>query len=302
MNMRVEGGPAQGATLLVMTIACLSGVLGGTQAVGTRFVLPEVAPLTLAIMRFGIATACIVPIALIWARVKISPKDWLASIALGVMFFGVFPYLFAAAFQYATAARGAVVLGGMPVVTLFLAAALGRESLTRGKTIGAFVTLAGVVVVVGLGAFQVESTNPDAWKGDALLLIGVVIGAIFNVGSKPVLSRVPTLAFGAIIMTSGFFCLAVAGFFFGAYDGAFDFSPGVWGTIAYLGTLGGFIPILMWNFALARVTPAQSAVAVTLNPVTATAGGVLLLAEPLGASLILGLVLVLVGVVLSSRG
>lgn len=306
MKTRVEGGPAhgpvQGATVLVMSIACLSGVLGGTQAVATRFVLPEIAPLTLAILRFGIASACIVPIALVYGRVKVHPKDWVSSIALGVMFFGLFPYLFAAAFQYATAARGALVLGAMPVLTLFLAALLGREELSRLKLTGALVTLLGVLLVVGQGALAGDDANPDAWKGDALLLIGVVIGAIFNVGSKPVLGRVPTITFCAIIMTSGFLCMAFAGLFFGVYVRPLALSTDGWFAILFLGTLGGFVPIILWNYALARVTPAQSSVAVALNPVTATAGGVLLLSEPLGASLILGLVLVLTGVVLSARG
>ncbi|MGB0920550.1 MAG: DMT family transporter [Alphaproteobacteria bacterium] len=302
MNTRTQGGPVQGATIFVMSIACLSGVLGGTQAVATRFALPEIAPLTLAIVRFGIASACIIPIALIWGRVRISGRDFAASVALGVMFFGLFPYLFAAAFQYATAARGALVLGAMPVVTLFLARALGSETLSRGKLIGAMVTLFGVIVVVGQNAFAGDATNPEAWKGDALLLVGVVIGAVFNVGSKPVLSRVPTLAFCAIIMTSGFLAMAMAGFFFGAYEVSLDLPNDVWAAILFLGTLGGFFPIILWNYALARVTPAQSSVAVALNPVTATAGGVLLLSEPLGVSLVLGLILVLTGVVLSAKG
>lgn len=302
MNTRVAGGPVQGATLLVMSIACLSGVLGGTQAVATRFALPEIAPLTLAILRFGIASACIIPIALVWGRAKISPRDFLTSMVLGAMFFGIFPYLFAAAFQYATAARGALVLGSMPVLTLFLGAVLGRETLSRGKIIGASVTLLGVLVVVGQNAFGGDATNPEAWKGDALLLIGVVIGAIFNIGSKPVLGRVPTLAFCAIIMPSGFLCMAFAGLFFGAYAQPLTLPSDVWLAVLFLGTLGGFVPIILWNYALARVTPAQSSVAVALNPVTATAGGVLLLSEPLGASLVVGLLLVLTGVVLSARG
>lgn len=294
--------PVQGATFWVMLIACLSGVLGGTQAVATRFALAEIAPLDLALIRFGIAASLITLLALVWGRVKISRKDMVAMAGLGVMFFGLFPYLFAAAFQYTTASRGALVMGGLPVATLFLAVALRRETLTRGKLFGAAVTLAGVLTVVGQGAFSSHDVHAEAWKGDALLLLGICIGAIYNVFSKPVLLRVPTLPFSASVMASGFLALALWGLLSGGIDWQVEASNTTWAVVAYLGTFAGFVPILMWSYALARVTPAQSAVSIGMNPVTAAAGGVVLLGEPFGFSLLLGLALVLAGIYLSTKG
>jgi drug/metabolite transporter (DMT)-like permease len=76
-------------------------------------------------------------------------------------------------------------------------------------------------------------------------------------------------------------------------------TPG-WLTALYVGLIGGALSFLLWNVGLGRTSATNVAVAVTVNPVAAMLLGFLLLAEPLTANLLVGLVLVAAGIVLTA--
>jgi drug/metabolite transporter (DMT)-like permease len=67
-----------------------------------------------------------------------------------------------------------------------------------------------------------------------------------------------------------------------------------------VGLIGGALSFLLWNVGLGRTSATNVAVAVTVNPVAAMLLGSLLLAEPLTANLLVGLVLVAAGIVLTA--
>ena len=72
-----------------VAIALLSSGLGGTAAAITRYLAGSTDPITLAILRWGIGFACVLPAALLLKARWPKRQDWPAVAALGFAFFGV---------------------------------------------------------------------------------------------------------------------------------------------------------------------------------------------------------------------
>ena len=95
----------------------LSTALGGTAIVATRFLAEAADPITIGVLRFGGGAVLLLPLALIKKEPWPGTRDWPAVIGLALLFFVLFPVLFNAALIYTTAARGALALSTMPLIT-----------------------------------------------------------------------------------------------------------------------------------------------------------------------------------------
>ena len=102
----------------------------------TRYLVGNADPITLAILRWGIGFACLLPVALS-LRVRWPPRrDWPAVTLLGLCFFGLFFVLYNIAIGFTTAARASLALATLPLHTMVVGALLGVEPLTMRKTAG----------------------------------------------------------------------------------------------------------------------------------------------------------------------
>ena len=127
-----------------VAIALLSSALGGTAAAITRYLVGNTDPVTLAILRWGIGFACLLPTALLLG-VKWPPRrDWPAVVLLGICFFGLFFVLYNIAISFTTAARASLALATLPLHTMVVGALLGVEPLTMRKTLGVCIAILGV--------------------------------------------------------------------------------------------------------------------------------------------------------------
>jgi drug/metabolite transporter (DMT)-like permease len=111
-------------------IAVVSSSLGGTAAAVTRYLVGSADPITLAILRWGIGLLCLWPTALL-LRVRWPQRsDWMAVIALGLCFFGLFFVLYNIAMSYRIAGIYLGVGGGALAFILWVLA-LERATPTR---------------------------------------------------------------------------------------------------------------------------------------------------------------------------
>ena len=276
--------------------ALLSSSLGGTAVVATRHLAGGIDPLTLALLRYGLGLACL-GAAFFWLRLPwVHRRDVVPVILLGTLLFAGFPALFNQALAWTTAARGALALATMPLLTLLLAATLRAEPLSGRKLAGVLLALGGVSLALGM-----PGTAPsDAWRGDLVMLATAACGAIYNVTSQPLLRRYPPLAFITQAMLAGTIVLAVAVTTAGEPGRLAALSTNAWMVVIYLGVVGGALAFWLWNFGLERTTPTRVAVTVAVNPIVAAVLGVALLGEPIAATLVVGLVAVLAGIALTA--
>lgn len=278
--------------------AVVSSALGGTAAALTRYVIGASDPVTLAAFRFGIGFLIIFPLALAararWPR----GRDWLGVALLGVAFFAFFFFLYNIAMRYTSAARGSLALSTLPLTTMILAFLLGRESLSRRKTAGVLIAIAGVAFALSAGLAEAP---PGAWRGDLVMLAATVVMALYSIWSRPFMARSSMLGFLAAGMGFGALvsvALSVASG--GMQDTIGTLHPSGWLAVLCLGIFGGAAAFYLWVYALARTTPTRVTNTMTVNPVSASLLAAVLVGEPLGLPLALGIVAVGAGIWLAS--
>jgi drug/metabolite transporter (DMT)-like permease len=264
--------------------------------VATRFVIADTDPFTLGVMRYGLAVICLFPVLVSGRHWRIERRDLVAIALLGVLFFSVFPVLFAAGLARTTSARGALALSTMPLLTMAVAAMLRVEPLTVNKLAGVLLAVTGVAIALSGG---LAGAPPEAWQGDLLMVGAALCGALFAVLSRRYFLRYPTITVTFYAMTIGTLGLLLVGLGSGVTRVP-DLTLLGWSVVAFLGVFGGAIGLLLWNWGLKNATPTRVAVTVTANPVAAIAFGTLLLGEPFTLRLLFGLLAVGGGVVLAS--
>jgi drug/metabolite transporter (DMT)-like permease len=106
--------------------AVASSGLGGTSIGATRYLVNAIGPLAIGSFRFGIGFLLLLPVAWLQGGPWPERRDWLGTAGLGVLYFALFPILFNASLIFTTAARGALALSTLPLLTMLVGAALGR--------------------------------------------------------------------------------------------------------------------------------------------------------------------------------
>jgi drug/metabolite transporter (DMT)-like permease len=230
------------------------------------------------------------------AALRIAPRDLAGILALAFSQYGVVNYLMTASVAYISAARAALIMGVMPLVTLAVAALLGRERFTAAKLIGAVLGLAGLVVALG---DQSAQAHAEVWKGDLFMLAGTIFGGLNTVFLAPYLQRYGALSVGGIASAMGaLFCFA-ATLMFGSVASAVSYDAAGWAATAFTALGGGAASLYLWIWALRHTTPARVTVTISFNPLAATVLGALVLGEAITLRLLAGLAGVVAGIVIA---
>jgi len=273
--------------------AVLSSGLGGTSIGATRYLVNAIDPLAIGSFRFGIGFLLLLPVALLQGGVEWPRQDWPGVAGLGVLYFALFPILFNASLIFTTAARGALALSTLPLLTMVVGAALGSEALTARKSLGVVIATLGVAIALLSG---LASAPLGAWRGDLLMVGAALCMAIYSIWSKPFIARSGPIPFTTMSMGVGAACLIVISCCRGSFTPVAAFGTPQWLAATYLGAFGSALTFSLWAFALARTTPTRVAISVTVNPVAASLVGAILLHEPIGWNLVGGIVTVFAGI------
>jgi drug/metabolite transporter (DMT)-like permease len=280
-------------------IAVLSSTFGGTSGAVTRYLVGAIDPVTLAAFRFGIGFAVLLPLALMLRSKLPRGRDLIGVTLLGIMFFAVFFVFYNIALAYTTTARGALALSTLPLWTMVVAALLGAEALTLRKTLGVLIAVGGVAVALlaGLGV-----APQGAWRGDLIMVGATLCMAFYNVWSRPFIARSSPLGFVTASMGAGAICLVAVTVLSGGFAVTRAFATPQWIAVLYLGAFGGAAAFFLWVLALRMTTPTRVANTMTVNPIAASLLAAVIVNEPIGWNLVVGLIAVGAGIWLASSG
>ncbi|MDF1720238.1 MAG: DMT family transporter [Minwuia sp.] len=295
-------GASRSSDLLPQFALLVAAVLLGSSFVAARAIMDHSdSPATLGFLRYILAAVCLLPLVLRRAHWQMRRTDVGLALGLGVLQFGLFHLFVNTALQEIPAARGAVIFALVPILTMLIAAAGGRDSLSWIMTVAAALSFAGVSLVVGEKAFS-PSVGGDSLWGEGLFFLAVCCGATYNAFSARLYQRYSVAAVSMLAMLGGVITLLP----FAVAEGLFTTGPGYttkdWWLGVYLAVFGGTASMLLFNWGLQQMSPTRAAIWVPMSPIAATAFGALLLDEIITPLFMVGLVCAVAGPLLVSWG
>jgi drug/metabolite transporter (DMT)-like permease len=272
----------------VLTAFVLVVLIGGTNFVAVRFSNRELPPFWGAGLRFALAGALLVGFAA-WRRIPLPHGSAFPQVA----FFGVVNFGIAYALAYwgllqAPSAMSATFVATVPLLTFFMATALGMERFRWSALIGGLIALAGVGLVF---VDQLRATVPLA------AIAALLLQALTIAGSTILLKRLPRadpIGTNAVAMLCGAaFLVAIA--LVARETPMLPSRPEVWIAFVYLVTLGGIGLFVGIVYIVLRWTASASAYVTVLFPVVAVAVGAILAGELVSLQFVAGAFLVMIG-------
>ena len=282
---------------LGVAAAILSSIVGGINTAVTRFAIDDTDPMTLAAMRFGLGFLLLLPLAVVLKSHWPTRRDWAGVAMLGILFFAIFMCLFNLSLRYTSAARGALALSTLPLLTMLAASALRVEPLSVRKSVGVLIAIGGVAATLVAG---LTAAPPGAWRGDAIMVAATLCMALYSTWSRPFIARSSALGFVTAGMGAGSLVVCIWALAGGGIASVRGFDAGQWVAVAYLGVVGAAVTFFLWVFALARTTPTKVTNTITLNPLTAAIVATVLVNEPIGDYLLIGIAAVPIGILIAS--
>ena len=210
-------------------------------------------------------------------------------------FLGAFLYyiLLYGAFARTSAAEGFILVYTWPIMVTLLAVPFLGERLTPGRLLAVVTSFGGVVVIFTRG--RLVELSVSSLPGNLLALCGALVFAYFSVQGKRASYDLTVAAF--VYFVTALICAAVAMAFVG--ESPLPSAP-VWGWIVYNGLLVNGVSYLFWFKALEHGDTFIVSNLLYLTPALALLFVGLLLDEPVQATAVLGLLLIVGGILLQS--
>lgn len=284
---------------LALAAAAVTGVQVGAAMVASRYVVHEAGPATLTLVRYLVALVVIAPALARIPRPRFGWRDGAAVAGLGVLQFGLLIALLNVGLVFLPAVRASVLFNTFPLVTMLIAAALGREALTGAKTLGVLLAILGVAATFGDAVLS--GVSAQEWPGAVAVLAAAACGALAAVLTRPYVARHGTLAVGGLAMAATVAVMLPPALAEGMLATLPRLDAGAWAALGFIGTSSG-IGYMLWLTALRHASPTHATLFLSLSPPTAVVLGVALLGEPFTAWLALGLALVVAGLAVALLG
>jgi|HigsolmetaAR201D_1030396.scaffolds.fasta_scaffold01110_11 drug/metabolite transporter (DMT)-like permease len=274
-------------------------IVWGSTFVVTKSAIAELPPLTLAFVRVAIGALLLLPFAMPRLRQSERKLPWGALWAMGFIGVTLYYILFNFSLSLTSASQGALVQSSIPAVTAAIAAVWLRESASRARIVGIALSILGVLVVFS-GGTGGDTNAASPLLGNSLMFGSVVCWGLYTSCARKVAQ------FDAIVVTM--FVTAIGALLllpfaiFELWNGAsFAASPPAWAGALYLGALASGIGYLLYNYALKHMAASQVGVFTNLIPVVGVLTGVLVLGEALSWQAIVGGLIVMAGVAVTTR-
>jgi drug/metabolite transporter (DMT)-like permease len=185
-----------------------------------------------------------------------------------------------------------LINGTGPLVTAMLAAWLLREKLHTNQIVGGFVSLAGVVLIIGNGFRAHNGSGPNL--GDLIMLANVALWGLYSVMARVVTHRRSTVSATAFSTWAALPLLLPLALIESGQKPP-ELSPNVLLAVLYIGVFAAFVAFLAWNEGIRRVGPTRAMAFYNMLPVYGALLGALFLNEALGTGQVVGGALVIGG-------
>lgn len=285
-----------------MLLLLLTMAVWGSTFVVTKELVTVWPPFTVALARVGFGALVLLPLAISRHR-RGDHLPWRAIWAMGFIGVALYYVMFNLGMVYVSAAQGALVQASIPAMTALVAVLWLRERASPLRWFGIALSVAGVLVVVSgnSGADGGESSL----LGNVLIFISVVCWGLYTALAKRA-ARFDSLVITAAMMAAGaVWLIPAAGYEIVMANLAGQGLPPLplkgWLGIVYLGFVASGLAFLLYNASLRHLDASAVGVYTNLIPVVGVLTGVVALGDPLTARAVIGGLVVMLGVWITSR-
>lgn len=281
-------------------------LLWAGNAVVGRSVTGLISPITLNFMRWLVAFFILLPFA--WQVLKPGSALWphwrrYALLAfLGVGSYNCFQYL---ALKTSTPLNVTLVAASAPIFMLGIGKLFFGQPITKRQIVGALLSVAGVLLVLSRGEWSVLA-QLQLVPGDWYILLATLAWAWYSwLLTKPVDPPSIRSDWAAFLMAQMVFGLLWSGMFAGAEwtltDAHFNWGWPLAITLAYVAIGPAILSYRCWITGVQRVGPAMASFFANLTPLFAAVLSAAFLGELPQAYHALAFVLIVGGILVSSR-
>ena len=261
-------------------------------------------PIGFTFLRYCIAASTLL-VLLRWREgtIRLPRGDTLRIGLLGVLGFGCYQILWPVALQTIPAGDSALLIATTPVMTALLAMAVGADAPNATKLLGAFVSFAGVALVIAAGQGLVLGAS---LAGDLLTLLAAACWAIYTVFGARILRRHSPLVTTTWAIVAGTLFIAplgIAQLVSAGQAGELNgLGPPILLAILYSGTLAaGFANVIVFH-GVKLLGPTRVTALQFLVPALAVVMAAIFLSEAIRPVQVVGGGIILLGVALLRRG
>jgi drug/metabolite transporter (DMT)-like permease len=279
-----------------MLLLLLTMTVWGSTFVVTKGLVDLWPPFTLALVRVGIGTLVLMPLA-IARHQRGSHLPWGTIWCMGLLGVTLYYLTFNLSMVYVSASQGALVQASIPAMTALVAVVWLRERATALRWLGIALSIGGVLIV-----FSGNGSEPgqSPLLGNSLMFASVVCWALYTALAKRAASFEP-LVITVCVMGTGTLLLVP----FSAYEimqaGLQPLPPKGWLGVLYLGTVASGLAYALYNASLRHLDASAVGVYTNLIPVVGVLTGIVFLGEPMSMRAIVGGAIVMLGVWITSR-
>jgi drug/metabolite transporter (DMT)-like permease len=287
-----DAGEADGMSKRGWSLFVAMSVLWGIPYLLIKVALRDVSAPFLVFARTGIGAAVLLPVAARRGLIGPALRRWPWILTFAVLEIAVPWLLLGDAERHLSSSLAGLLVAAMPLIVAVIMWRLGDASAVAGlRLLGLAVGLVGVAALVGLNVGAVSAPR----MGEVL---AVALGyAVAPIIADRTLKEVPTLAVVSLSLTAVavlYLPVAVAD-----HPRRMPAAAPLAAVIA-LGLVCTATAFLLFFGLIAEAGPARAAMITFVNPVVAAVAGVVVLGESLRAGTMVGTVLVLAGVGLST--
>ena len=268
-----------------------TATIWGTTAIATKVALESYPPFILSVGRWLVSLAIMLPV-MRWFGVRPLLDRRTAFLGLsGIVGFNVF-YTFG--LERTTAANGSLLNGALPVVVALISFLVLKERMTALAVAGILISMAGVVITI------VGATLNASVLGNLLVFGAVLSWAIYTIYNRARMRHENAMSIIAGSAIFGVLFMAPMAVIEWTQQAPMAPDLELAAIVLYLSLGPAMAANYLWVFALTRVSASQAAVFSNLTPVVGIGLAWLILNEPITRFHVIGSILVIFGVVLTT--
>ena len=274
----------------------------GNFIVGKFATLYEVPPLTLNFLRWLIVWIILIPFTFrdILKNIKVIKKNFYPILLMSITSISVFNSVVYYSLNFTQVLNGALMISTIPVLIVFISFLFKTEKINFSQILGLILSVTGVLTIITRLDFT-KLIQLDLNKGDLWLLVAMLSWAIYSTMLRTHKTNLKYLSFISVIVSIGLIFLFPQFLLEINNHQIIRFNFPVFLITSYVVLFAGLGSYVLWNKAVVIVGPNKAGIFLHLMPVFSSFMAIFLLNEKLMNFHIIGAIVIIVGIYLSSK-